>query len=554
MFDRHFKFWPTRLPHHLELPEVTLSHYLTVTATRFPNLPATIFYGGTLTYRELNDQVERVAGFLANRLGVVKGDRVLLYMQNSPQFIIGYYAILRADAVVVPVNPMNRGAEMEHMVRDTGAKVALLGQELLPNILPLVVSGVLPHGVVTAYADYADPEFDLPVPDAVTAPPVGADKAPGCLFWNDALAAGEVAPPATVGPDDWAVFPYSSGTTGAPKGCVHTHRSVIMPALAGTVWSPIHAGAAQLVTLPLFHVTGMQGAMNGPIMHGCAMVIMSRWDRKVAAALIKRHRVTRWRAITTMVIDLVNDKSIAAEDLESLEMVAGGGAAMPEPVAQRLKDLTGVEYIEGYGLSEAMASTHINPLNRPKRQCLGIPIFDVDSRVIDVDDGRDLGPGEVGEIIIHGPQVFQGYWNDQEGTAAVFMERDGKKFMKTGDLGYYDEDGYFFIVDRVKRMINASGYKVWPTEVESLMLRHPAIAEVCIIATPDDRRGETVKACVILREGLDDAPTEAEIIAWCRDTMAAYKCPTKVEIARALPRSATGKLQWRELQDKEFSR
>ena len=554
MFDRHFKVWPRRTARHLSVPETTLPYNLEVSARRFPDRAAIVYYGRELSYADLHDQVERLAGYLQHSLGVAKGERVLLYMQNSPQFMIGYYAILRADAVVVPVNPMNRTTEMEHFVADTGARVALLGQELFPVIQPLLGKGGLQHAVVANYAEYADPAFDLPVPDAAKAPTrtdLGADLGTGAVLWRDALAAGETAAPSTAAPDDWAVFPYSSGTTGNPKGCIHTHRTVMTTMLATIVWSPMSADSTHLVTLPLFHVTGMQTAMNAPICMGGTMVVMTRWDRRTAALLIERYRVARWRSITTMAIDFVNDPEIRTVDLSSLETIGGGGAAMPEVIADRLRDLTGLDYIEGYGLSETIASTHINPIDNPKRQCLGIPIFDVDSRVIAVEDGRELPPGEVGEIVIHGPQVFKGYWNDPKGTADAFMELDGKRFFRTGDLGYYDEDGYFFIVDRVKRMINASGFKVWPTEVEGLMLRHPAIAEVCIIASPDPRRGETVKACVVLRESHRDAVTEQDIIAWCRDNMAAYKCPSKVEIRDALPRSATGKLQWRELQDKE---
>lgn len=553
MFDRHFTSWPRTLPHHLSVPETTLSFNLEVTARRFPNRTAVIYYGRSITYRDLHDQVERLAGCLQRRLGVKKGDRVLLYMQNSPQFIIGYYAILRADAVVIPVNPMNRAAEMEHFTADTGADTILLGQELFPCIGPLLAEGRLKHAVVAAYGDYADRGFDLPLPDAVKAGTCTDFGTPGAVLWRDALDMGETAAPATAGPDDWAVFPYSSGTTGNPKGCIHTHRTTMVPLVAGIGWSPMTADSTHLVTLPLFHVTGMQAAMNGPIYMGSTMVVMSRWDRATAARLIERHRVGRWRSISTMVIDLMNDPDLPRYDLSSLELIGGGGAAMPEVIAERLHAATGLDYVEGYGLSETMASTHINPVHRPKRQCLGIPIFDVDSRVVNVDDATELPPGEIGEIIIHGPQLFKGYWNDPRGTADAFVEFDGKTFFRTGDLGYYDEDGYFFIVDRLKRMINASGYKVWPTEVEALMLRHPAIAEVCIIAAPDARRGETVKACVVLRDGHKDTVTGDDIIAWCRTVMAAYKCPVKVDIRDALPRSATGKLQWRELQHEEWN-
>lgn len=552
MFDRHFAHWPRHAPKSLMIPETTLPFNLEISARRYPQRIAIHFYGGSLTYQDLWQQVEAVAGFLQKQLGVVRGDRVLLYMQNSPQFIIAYQAILRADAVVIPVNPMNRQAELEHYVRDTGAVAAFAGQELASQICPHLGTGSLAHLVIARYGDYAAADFDLAVPEAVRTPPLEADSNPAIHLWADTLG-HPPAGPALATPDDLAVFPYSSGTTGNPKGCVHTHRSVMAVVAASAAWAPITADAVHLVCLPLFHVTGMQTAMNTPIFSGSTMVVMTRWDRRVAVALIRRHRVTRWRSIATMAIDLINDPESTSFDLSSLAGIGGGGATMPDAVAARLKSLVGLDYIEGYGLSETMASTHINPTDRPRPQCLGIPIFDVDCRIINLDDGRELPPGEIGEIVIHGPQLFQGYWNDPEATAAAFVEIDGKRFLRTGDLGRYDEDGYFYIVDRLKRMINASGFKVWPTEVESLMMRHPGIAEACVIASPDPRRGETVKALVVVREGHRDSLQADDIIRWCHTEMAAYKCPTRVIIQDALPRSATGKVQWRELQEKEWT-
>lgn len=553
MFDRHMKVWPHNVPHHMMIPQTNVAYNLEVTATRFPHQPAIIFYGRTLTYAELRDRVERLAGFLQRRLGVAKGDRVLLYMQNSPHFVIAFQAILRADAVVVPVNPMNRTAELEHYVTDTGAKLAIAGQELLSQIVPLVGQGSLARVVAAAYGDLADPDFDLPLPDAVRMPPAASVDSPAVVAWADAMAAGEVPGPMTAGADDWAVLPYSSGTTAAPKGCLHTHRSVMATLIGAALWRPGHAAATSLITLPLFHVTGMQGGMNASIYTGGLMVIMTRWDRRTAAELIQRHRVTGWTSITTMAIDLVSDPDLRRYDLSSLEMIGGGGAAMPEPVALKLKELTGLDYIEGYGLSETMAATHINPTEAPKRQCLGIPVFDVDARVVDVETKEPLGPGEVGEIILRGPQIFVGYWNNPAATEEAFLKLEGERFFRSGDLGYYDEDGYFFIVDRVKRMINASGFKVWPTEVEALMHRHPAVSEVCVVSAPDARRGETVKAYVVPTAEARGRVTEAEIMVWCGETMAAFKCPRLVEFVDALPRSATGKLNWRILQEREWA-
>ena len=252
-----------------------------------------------------------------------------------------------------------------------------------------------------------------------------------------------------------------------------------------------------------------------------------------------------------MVVDMLSDPELARYDFSSLRSIGGGGAAMPKAVEAKLREQMGLDYQEGYGLSETMAPTHINPYGRCKAQCLGIPIINTDARVIEVDTCRELGPNETGEIIVSGPQVFQGYWNRPEDTEAVFLELDGKRFFRTGDLGYYDEEGYFFLVDRVKRMINASGYKVWPAEVESLMYAHPALREVCVISAPHERRGETVKALAVLAAGHEQT-TEQEILDWCREQMAAYKCPQTVVFVESLPKSPTGKILWRQLQELEW--
>jgi fatty-acyl-CoA synthase len=539
MFTRHFAHWPPDKPKTLELPRQTVYRNLQASAARDPERAAIDYYGARIPYASLKREVDALAGFLQQRWGVARSERVVLYLQNSPQFVIAYYAILRADAVVVPLNPMNRTEELRHYIGDCGARAAVVGQDVLAHIEPLG----LEHILVAAYSDYLPPETDLPLPGFVRAAPLSA-------AWREALAAGLAPGPHAARPDDLAVMPYTSGTTGKPKGCMHTHSSVQATTVPYLYWRGTQENAVVLCALPMFHVTGMQAGMNSAIYLRSTIVLLSRWDRDCAAMQIERARVTNWSAITTMMVDFLANPNLGRYDLSSLQILGGGGAAMPEAVARKLEEVIGLPFVEGYGLSETMAPTHINPPQRPKRQCGGIPIHNTDARVLDVQDFHELGPNQVGEIVVHGPQVFRGYWNQPEATAQAFIEHDGKRFFRTGDLGYYDEEGYFFITDRLKRMINCSGFKVWPAEVESMLYAHPAIQEACVIGTPDGYRGESVKAVIVLKDKSKRTSSE-EIIEWARSRMAAFKVPRVVEFVEELPKTATGKILWRTLQEQE---
>jgi fatty-acyl-CoA synthase len=549
MSDKHFKFWPDHSRQHLDSPATNLFYNAEVSARRYPNKPSLVYYDTPITFAELHDEAQRIAGYLEQRCGVRQGDRVLLYMQNSPQFVIAYYAILRANAVVVPLNPMYLTQEFLRCAKDAGATTAIVSQELYPRIEALLASQDLEHVIVAAYSDYLKQPTDLSIPDFVAAPRVQLSR-PGLTLWRDALASGLPPGPLTAEPDDLCVMPYTSGTTGEPKGCMHTHRTTMHTLVASMRWFTVQPELTMLAIAPFFHVTGMQGSMNGPLYNGNTVVLLPRWDRVAAAECVQRYRIASWTAVPTMIQDFFMNPNIERYDLSSIRKLSGGGAAMPAAVAQRLL-ARGITYYEGYGLSETMAATHINPPDRAKQQCLGIPIYGVDSRVVDPATFDELPAGEVGEIVTHGPQVFLGYWNKPQDTAQAFIEIDGKRFLRTGDLGKVDEDGYFFMVDRLKRMINASGFKVWPTEVESLMYQHPAILEACVIGVSDAHRGETVKAFVVLRPEWQGRIEGPAIIDWCRQNMAAFKVPRIVEFLDALPKSGSGKIQWRELQDRE---
>ena len=348
MFTHHYGVWPQHLPKSLTLPQTSLVTNLEISAQRYPDRPAIIFYDTSISYAELLSEVEALAGWLQKQ-GLKKGDRALLYMQNSPQYVIGYYAILRGDAIVVPVNPMNRKSELEYYAADTGAEFCLAGYELMSYVSPLIGTSSLKHVVISAYGSRLRAPTDLELPDEVSAPVGPIDKA--CTNWDDVMQAGLKPEPYTSGPDDLAIIPYSSGTTGAPKGCMHTHQAVMATTVQRVVWNSATVNSVQLATLPFFHVTGMQASMNGPIYIGATSVIMTRWNRTVAAKLIERYQVTGWANIVTMAVDFLLNPELDRYDISSLKHIGGGGAAMPQAVADKLYRLTGLHYLEGYGLS-----------------------------------------------------------------------------------------------------------------------------------------------------------------------------------------------------------
>jgi fatty-acyl-CoA synthase len=549
MSDRHLRFWPVNSSPHLSAPETNLFYNAEVSARRYPNKPYIIFYDSAITFSEFAKEARRLAGFLEQKWGVRKGDRVLLMSQNSPQFAISYYGILRANAVVVPINPMSLTHDVQRYVHDCGATGIIVAQELYPKIEPLLGAEGLTHALVATYSDYLKKPTTLCVPEYISAPRQGLHNA-AASHWADMLECNAQPGPLTAGPDDLCVMPYTSGTTGVPKGCMHTHRSAMHTAVGSMRWFALQPELTLMAVAPFFHVTGMQGSMSGPLYVGSTVVLLPRWERQSAAELIQRHKVATFTAIPTMLQDFFSNPQLSQYDLSSLTRLSGGGSAMPAALAQRLEEM-GVPYVEGYGLSETIAATHINPSHHHKPQCLGIPIYDTDSRIVDPSTLKEMPVGEIGELITHGPQVMLGYWNRPEDTAEVFIEIDGKRFLRTGDLARTDEEGYFFMVDRLKRMINASGFKVWPAEIEAQMYSHPAILEACVISAADALRGETVKALVVLRPDWRGEINELQIMAWCREQMAAYKAPRLIEFTDALPKSASGKILWRELQERE---
>jgi fatty-acyl-CoA synthase len=548
----------------METAALTLWHAFAARANAAPDAVALHYLGRSYRWRELVDESERLAGAL-QRLGVNKGDRVLLFMQNCPQFVIGLHAVVRAGAVVVPVNPMNKGDELPHHIADAGARVAVASSDIAAEMArasdALPAGQGLRHLVVFDLADALAPDSEAACRDWPTAwrnwlatrherPRFGGD----CHEWNNLLAEGTRPHALRFDSSDLVLLPYTSGTTGQPKGCMHTHATLLHNAAAAAPWLDMMPGDVVLVVVPMFHITGLVMGLLAAIHAGCSLVLLPRWDRLQAARAIAQHRVTHWPNIPTMVIDLLAAPELDSFDFASLRYIGGGGAPMPEAVAMHLKERFGLEYVEGYGLTETAAPTHINPRNAPRRQCLGIPYAGTEALVIDPETLQPVATGEVGEIVVNGPQLFKGYWRQPEAARQALVELEGRRYFRTGDLGRVDADGYFYLADRLKRMINVSGFKVWPAEVEALMHRHPAVQEVCIIARRDSYRGETVKAVIVARPSHRPALSERDVIDWAREHMAAYKYPREVEFVDDLPRSGSGKVLWRALQASQDAR
>ncbi|KAF0807915.1 feruloyl-CoA synthetase 1 [Alcanivorax sp. S71-1-4] len=550
MGNAHYRFWPKGQPKTLRVPATTLCRNLEDAAERYPERPAVIYYDGVLTYGRFAREVDVLAGYLQQHCGVARGDRVALFSQNCPQFFIAYYAVLALGAAVVPVNAMSTTPELQYFVEDSGARVALLGQEMYERARPLVDAGLLGHLVIHTYSDYIGQECEFAIPDWVMMPRREIND-PAVVHWQEVMAARCHATPATFGPDQMSILPYTSGTTGQPKGCVHNHRTLMAAVYGSAIWRGLNAETVFLSVAPLFHLLGMQNGMNLPILLGATVVMLPRWDEAAAARLIEKYQVSFWSATPAMLVDFFSNPVLEKHDLSSLALLAGGGAAMPEAISLMLREKYGIYFNEAYGLTETAAFLHGNPVHRGKPQCLGVPAFGVDSRVVDPETLEELPQGEVGELITSGDQIMVGYWNNDDANREAFIERDGKRFFRTGDLAAVDEDGYYFMRDRLKRMISVSGYKVWPAEVENAMYDNPDIQEACIVSVPDRRSGEAVKAIVVLKPGRRSSVTEQDIIGWARQRMAVYKAPRQVEFRSSLPRSATGKILWRELQEEQ---
>jgi len=542
----HFANWPDRLTKTVDYPKVCIFDFLESSARFYPDKPAVIYYGRRISYSELRSSVEKLAAFLAAQ-GIKKGDRVAIYAPNTPHFIISFYGIMRANAVTVPVNPMLIKDELSYILNDSGARIIITTGDLYPRVREILGQTKVEVVIVGNYADYLPENPEIPVSPLMNTERL---KYQDTVDWQRVLSEEGDPPTVEVNYRDMCLIPYTSATTGRPKGCIHTHDTLVAITMVA-YWVRFTNNSIHLATLPFFHVTGMIQSMVIPISFGTTTVLLTRWDRETALQAIEKYRITTWINISTMVVDLLASPNLKKYDISSLLMVGGGGAPLPEAVGKKLYEMTGIKYIEGYGLTETISTTHSNPEHKPKMQCLGIPVFDVKCKIINPDTLEELEIGQEGELVINCPQLFKGYWNNPKETEKAFISIEGTKYFRTGDIVKCDEEGYFFIVDRAKRMINASGFKVWPTEVEGFLYKHPAVLEACVVGVPDPVRGENVKAYIVLKDGYKDKVTAEDIIKWSKENMAAYKYPRIVEFVKDLPKTASGKILWRVLQDME---
>ena len=547
--------WPHDVPHHLTVPDESLWNAFSKLAQTSPKEVGLNYLGQNYTWFELVDAASRLASAM-QAMGVSKGHRVILYAQNCPQWVISFYAVIRLGAVVVPVNPMNKAVELQHYIEDAHATLAIASSDMASELIKANDSvNVLQDLIVFELADALPndatvieslPElwqrwlfnrYGYPEANDVRVYP-----------WPDVITHDVLSVSTQVCGTDLALLPYTSGTTGLPKGCMHTHASLMHNAIGAGPWLDLRAGDKQMVAVPLFHITGLVMGMLACIQNRAQIVLLPRWDRKAAGRMISQQQVTHWPNIPTMVIDLLSGDDLDQYDLSSLRYIGGGGAPMPDAVGERLKSVYALDYVEGYGLTESAAPTHLNPMSAPHRHCLGIPYIGTQALIIDMDTLQPLPVGEVGEIVVMGPQLFKGYWKQADATKQAFVQIEGQTYFRTGDIGRMDQDGYFYMADRLKRMINASGFKVWPAEVEALLHHHDAIKESCVISTKDPYRGENVKALVVLHDKFRGQVTTDAIIEWAKNNMAAYKYPREVVFVDELPRTATGKVLWRKAQ------
>jgi long-chain acyl-CoA synthetase len=521
------QFWPKGIPYHLDFPEVPLYQFLENSAQQYPEDIAFTHGSKSMTYREVNDRTDRLASGL-NRLGVKKGDRVVLLLHNSLEFIIGYYGILKAGAVVVPVNPLYKTAELTHVFTDSAAKCAITDKKCY-SVIQKIEADLKPDTVILIDGDgQAEPVSLTKILTDYPPEPLKIDFHPK---------------------DDIAVITYTGGTTGLPKGVMLTHHNLVANAIQNAVWMRWSHEDIIMGVLPLYHSWGACTAMNSVIYCGARAIIFARFNAEELLKTIEAEKATILYGAASLFVMLVNSSLLGQYDISSLKYVKAGAMPVSPEIKKQWDKITGVTMVLGYGLSEASPETHDCPPDRVRVGTIGIPVIDTDAKVMDMATGNlEMPTGETGELIVKGPQVMKGYLNRPEEDRETL--RDG--WLYTGDLAFMDEEGYFHIVDRKKETIKYKGYTIAPAEIEAIIYEHPAVKECAVIGKPDTMAGELPKAFVVLKDGCK--ATGEEIMEFCESRISPYKKVREVEFIDEIPKSTVGKVLRKSLKKKEGSR
>jgi len=516
------------------------------TARRDGAAPLAHYFDRSITVGEVDAMSDALAVALQAR-GAEPGERIAMYLQNIPQVFIAVLAAWKCGAVIVPCNPMLRERELVKILSDSGSRVLICQEDLYADVARAALpSTAVQHTITTSALDFLEP--GAPAPRGLAGMTRGRRAGvPDLLDLVDGHR-GQAPAPVDITGEDVAFMVYTSGTTGEPKAAMNTHRNVVFATAVYERWIGLTQEDTILGLAPLFHVTGLIGHVTLAMLTGSPLVLFYRFDADEACRLAQRHRATFTVSAVTAFIALLHSEAMGAYDLSSLTKVYTGGAPTPPGVLAEWHDRTGSRIQPMYGLTEATSPTHMTPHGavppvdpRTGAMSVGVPVFNTDVRVV-TDAGHEAAPREIGELVIAGPQIIPGYWQKPKETAEAL----GNGELRTGDVGFMDEQGWFYLVDRAKDMIVASGFKVWPREVEEVLYLHPAVREAAVIGVPDPYRGETIKAVISLKPGHE--VTTQEIKAFARERMAAYKYPRFVEIIEDLPKTASGKIMRRMLQ------
>jgi long-chain acyl-CoA synthetase len=555
-FKPWLSLYPQEIPASLEYPPEPVQQYLVHAAKRFPNKTAIHFMGKELTYQKVYDASVSLASYLQD-MGITKGDRVSIMLPNSPQAVISYFAILFAGGIVVQTNPLYTERELEYQMKDSGSKAIITLDILYPRVSKVLARTDLRHIVVTSIKDF------LPFPKNLLYPFIQKKqyglavhaKHEGNTHLLTEILKDPAKPLIAYDIDfeeDIALLQYTGGTTGYPKGVMLTHKNIVSNARMAQAWLyKCKIGEEALLgVIPFFHVYGMTIVMLLSVMGAQKMILLPKFDAESTLKTIHKQRPTLFPGAPTIYIGLLNHPKIKNYDLSSIESCISGSAPLPAEVQEKFERITGGKLVEGYGLTESSPVTHANLLwDRPYiKGSIGLPWPDTDAKIISLENGERLPPGEIGEIVVKGPQVMKGYWNRPEETDLVL--KDG--WLYTGDLGHMDEYGYFYVVDRKKDMIIAGGFNIYPREVEEVLYEHPDIQEAVVAGIPDPYRGETVKAYVVLKEGAH--VTAEELNLFTRKYLASYKVPRIYEFKKELPKTAVGKILRRVLIDEDMKK